>query len=57
MAKTVTLVLTPAQLRLVNSGLALIEADPEEAHGFSTGLIERTREKVWDCFRKTGWPT
>jgi hypothetical protein len=60
MAKTVTLVLTPAQARAVNAGLALLEAELEndyDAHNVRPAVLENARAKVWLAMSRAGAPT
>lgn len=57
MARRVRLELTPAQLRAVNSGLALLEADLEvdpEPWKPQLAVVRRTRLVVHDAFDAAG---
>lgn len=52
-ARKVTLVLTPAQARMVNSALAMYEAeDHSDIDGFSWPVMERTRDVVHNAMAK-----
>lgn len=49
--------LTPAQIRAVNSALALLEAEVEagyDVHTTRLSVLTRTRRIVWDAMEKAG---
>lgn len=50
--------LTPAQIATVNSALGLYEAEADGdgvvAEEFDSGVLRRTRERVWQAMEKAG---
>lgn len=55
MRRTVHLDLTPAQAQLVNSTLALYEAEgPDADPDYNNPLVQRTRGKVWAALEAAG---
>jgi hypothetical protein len=57
MPRDIHVTLTPAQLRAVNAGLALLEAEvdaDERVGGIRPAVIARTRRKIWDAMINTG---
>lgn len=54
-ARKITIVVTPAQARMINSALAREEAEEhEEGDGYVHAVMDRTRQKVWDAMVAAG---